>query len=236
MKIRTTPGLKMIWRGGASGLAAIIALSAGLSAASTPDTASAAVCTHKKDKRLFIYVTKKKQCKKANGRRDNQKDRLWRPGKMGLGGPEGPRGSIGPIGPVGPEGPPGPAGTESSVAGPPGPRGETGPAGPRGEAGPEGPQGEPGPEGPQGLTGGFAGLRTVTNTDNDGDVEVNCPGGEVASGGGGTQSVAPPKLILTESRPLLSGDIPTGWRIEYAGSGQVLTVFAICGPIAAPGD
>jgi Collagen triple helix repeat (20 copies) len=78
-------------------------------------------------------------------------------------------------GPAGPEGP----------AGPKGDRGPAGLAGPKGETGPQGPQGPAGPAGPSGISG----WQYLTNgrdipPKSARDVEVTCPSGQNALGGG----------------------------------------------------
>jgi hypothetical protein len=82
-----------------------------------------------------------------------------------------------------------------------------GPQGPQGLPGIAGPQGPRGPEGPPAVT-------TVDVVDSGAPatspVEMPCPGGEIATGGGGTTSSG----SLTESRPVVDADgFPVGWHV-----------------------
>lgn len=97
----------------------------------------------------------------------------------GTEGPRGATGATGPQGPAGPTGPQGPAGSGGGgTVGPPGP---TGPQGPLGPTGPTGPEGAP----------GVSNYSTHTNNSGNRDsvrfkeVQVNCPAGTRALGGGG---------------------------------------------------
>jgi hypothetical protein len=88
-------------------------------------------------------------------------------------------------------------------------KGLQGSPGPQGAPGLPGVAGPPGPRGPEGPP-------AVTTIDvlNSGalatsPVELACPGGEVATGGGGTTSGS-----LTESRPVEDADgFPVGWHV-----------------------
>lgn len=142
------------------------------------------------------------------------------------------QGAPGPQGPAGPQGPQGPAGP-------------AGPEGPQGPAGPAGPQGPEGPAGPAGPAGGVAGahqvfeLGNLDSTDVKG-VQVLCPAGEVALGGGhniGKVDPNPPVSVVL-SLPVVDGmGTPIGWRMEalevvpYANSWRPV-VSAICAPAA----
>ena len=172
----------------------------------------------------------------------------------GVPGPEGPAGPEGPMGPEGPAGPQGPAG----ATGPAGPTGATGPAGPMGPAGPQGTVGPQGPAGDDGATGatgpmgpqgpagadglqgesGVSGVQFVTAVAGDlanGTASVNawCPAGKTAIGGGANILNGGTVVILTGSRPVLSGGNSIGWfaaaveTAEYPTSWTV-TAYAIC--------
>lgn len=102
-----------------------------------------------------------------------------------------------------------------------GPQGEPGVAGPRGPAGPQGPQGAQGLAG-EGLTG-FHTVRGYSDSDatNFKSLEVDCPPGEIATGGGasiGGMSSADNLLpVIYASGP--RGYFPTGWRALATSKG-----------------
>ena len=101
------------------------------------------------------------------------------------------------------------------------PRGPVGPQGPRG---PQGFQGNQGPQGVQGPPGQDA-VATVDVVDSGAaatsPVETMCPGGEIATGGGGTTSGS-----LTESRPVLDANqFPVGWHVAATG---LVTAWVVC--------
>lgn len=121
--------------------------------------------------------------------------------------------------------------------GPAGPRGPEGPEGPRGPAGPEGPVGPEGPMGPEGPPGGVSGYELVTNTvAMDGveffTVEVHCPAGKVAVGGGG--EVDGDLFQMTVSRPTSPAvDVGDGWKVRFRhmvgdSAGVTATAWAVC--------
>jgi hypothetical protein len=99
-----------------------------------------------------------------------------------------------------------------------GPQGIPGPQGPAGLPGVAGPQGPRGPEGPPAVTtidvlnSGAAAVSPV---------EMPCPGGEIATGGGGTTSGS-----LTESRPVEDADgFPVGWHVAATAD---VTAWVVC--------
>ena len=125
---------------------------------------------------------------------------------------------------VGPQGPPGPQG-EQGEPGPVGPQGEQGEPGP---TGPQGEQGEPGPTGPAGPSGlaGYEVEEFFRSNDDVGSVpagsvrEVNvaCPAGKVALGGGGQPlSFNDGSMVLVESSPSawISGAEALGWTARF---------------------
>jgi hypothetical protein len=130
----------------------------------------------------------------------------------------------------------GPQGDE----GPAGPQGEPGPAGPEGPAGPAGPEGPEGPAGPAGGVGGAHSVFRLSPFDTlDKIVDVRCPAGEVATGGG--FNVAPdanlprPAVVVSQSLPVTELGVPVGWRVgafKVAPSTTpwTLVVDAICVP------
>ena len=132
----------------------------------------------------------------------------------GATGPQGPQGIPGP---QGPQGVPGTAG--GAGAGPPGP---VGPAGPTGPVGPSGATGAPGPAGSPGLADYSIHLANSGNSNENRikSVQVNCPAGTVALGGGPEVSPVDTELIFTvSSYPRLGGwfvkaesDAPSGTR------------------------
>lgn len=159
-------------------------------------------------------------------------------GPQGPAGPPGPTGATGPAGPAGPAGPQGPAG-------PPGIPGPQGPAGPQGATGATGPQGPAGPQGAPGISGYRMVVGTVFPQRGAAnfEVQVNCPPGTRALGGGG-RSVDPLTYVLEDSWPLFDNAtlVPTGWRVEFraaapgpappaSGRGDV---FAICAVVSTP--
>jgi hypothetical protein len=145
--------------------------------------------------------------------------------------------ATGPQGPTGPTGPQGSSGSQGSQ----GSKGDIGPQGPTGSTGPQGQQGTIGQQGPQGDTGpqgqpGIAGVTIVESaptqlTGQSRTVDVNCPSGTVATGGGGfinPQDSSVPLPQLTESAPLGSFAAPSGWEVQAwsAVPAAQWTVFA----------
>ncbi len=119
-----------------------------------------------------------------------------------------------------------------------GPRGKQGPQGPAGAQGPQGPAGLKGDKGEKGATGqtgpsGVPGLHKVTNTESigantTGTVIVECPAGELATGGGsfdGGVSTA----VIYQSAPTLTSPA-TGWEVSYKTGANAIEahVYAIC--------
>jgi hypothetical protein len=95
-------------------------------------------------------------------------------------------GTAGPQGPVGPQGFPGAPGATGpqGPAGVPGAQGPAGPVGPQGPTGPQGPKGDPGVGGGSGLAGYMVLKRQSGFTSDEKAMNVMCPPGEVALGGG----------------------------------------------------
>jgi hypothetical protein len=104
------------------------------------------------------------------------------------------------------------------LKGPQGSPGPQGPAGLPGVAGPTGPQGPQGPEGPPAVT-----TIDVLNSGAPATspVETPCPGGEIATGGGGTTSGS-----LTDSRPVVDANgFPVGWHVAATA---MVTTWVVC--------
>ena len=163
------------------------------------------------------------------------------PGSMGPIGPPGPVGPAGATGPAGPAGPPGPAGDTgltgpSGPAGPSGAAGAAGPGGPLGPPGATGPAGATGPIGPQGPSGPVAAIVRTATTTGSSAVSAMCAAGEVAIGGGVSNSS--PVRVVVSSGPAVStvafaadGQTPLGWRGQTNGNpGDTSTVYAVCAP------
>jgi Collagen triple helix repeat (20 copies) len=144
-------------------------------------------------------------------------------GPRGLRGFPGPRGATGPQGPAGATGPQGPAGAQ-------GPKGDTGATGPQG---PAGPVSESKQVAQFSVTNGQGGTFTVA-----------CPQGQVAYGGGESNTASPQNdFYLNQSYPSagstggtsgtggeqLAGD--TAWTVfvynDTGGSSQ-MQVYALC--------
>jgi hypothetical protein len=133
---------------------------------------------------------------------------------MGQRGPEGPAGETGERGPIGPAGPVGPAG-------PAGPKGATG------QAGPQGPSGVPGSSGVSGWA-----MRTSQGVSFPADdvksIQVDCPVGTKALGGGGSGYLG---MTLVQSAPTDPG---TGWIATYRNGGvpdRVAYAWVICAQV-----
>jgi hypothetical protein len=107
----------------------------------------------------------------------------------------------------------------------------------KGRTGPQGPQGEQGIQGPQGVPGSNAPVPYLQSHDEDfgsanefGSTAL-CPPGEVAVGGGGTNS-SHLLEIIGEGPVTISGQ--SGWNIQWAtrdGSSldpPVITTYATC--------
>jgi hypothetical protein len=132
--------------------------------------------------------------------------------------------------PQGPAGPTGPQGSQGS-------KGGIGPQGPTGSTGPQGPQGGTGSQGQPGIGGVTVAESAPTQlTGQSRTVDVNCPSGTVATGGGGfitPHDSSVPLPQLTESAPLGSLSAPSGWEVEAwsALPAAQWTVFAyvMCG-------
>jgi Collagen triple helix repeat (20 copies) len=151
------------------------------------------------------------------------------PGPVGADGAAGPAGADGAPGPAGADGAPGPAGADGAP-GPAGADGAQGPAGADGAQGPAGADGAVGPEGPAGPTGasGTTGATIVSQAgaSNSSTVNVSCPTGKIAVGGGGS---APSNARLISSYPTASaGSTPDGWRVTFTRSSTNNVAYVIC--------
>lgn len=141
-------------------------------------------------------------------------------------GPQGPPGAQGPQGSPGPQGPKGDPGAAGAT-------GPTGPAGPQGDAGSPGPTGPTGPAGTAGMDG-VSGYQVVTQSffsvTNIGPPVVNvfCPGGKHAVGGGYDISQHTGFPTTMRSSPNSTG---TGWYVTFENSSPFsanVSVYAIC--------
>jgi len=156
-----------------------------------------------------------------------------------LKGAKGPTGQSG-TGLTGPEGPNGARGA-TGATGPAGPKGDTGATGATGQAGPKGDTGATGATGPSGATQVAVYSATSTSAAVAGGsstVEVSCPSGMVATGGGAgwvfPNQTEQPIPVVSVSIPLIvwpSTTKPTGWRavVRNTGAGFVYAeAEAIC--------
>ena len=142
----------------------------------------------------------------------------------------------------GARGPTGQSGTGlTGPEGPNGARGATGATGATGPAGPKGDTGATGATGPSGATQVVVYSATSTSAAGAGGsstVEVSCPSGTVATGGGAgwvfPNQAAQPIPVVSVSVPLIvwpSTTKPTGWRavVRNTGAGSVYAeAEAIC--------
>jgi Collagen triple helix repeat (20 copies) len=134
-------------------------------------------------------------------------------GAAGATGPTGPGGLVGSTGATGATGGTGPAGAPGAT----GPQGAPGPAGAAGATGATGPQGASGAQGPAGIAGVQVVESAPTQTSGQSRVvDVSCPTGMLATGGGG--SIVPlddsqPLPQLTESQPVGSQSQPATWEV-----------------------
>ena len=130
----------------------------------------------------------------------------------------------GPTGPRGPMGQPGSAGMQGMI----GPQGPPGPAGPPGPTGPQGPQGPAGPAGLSGWEVVQASVTTTAATTGVVHVEVHCPTGKLATGGG--YEVAPASAALSVG---VSSNKPTGsgWIVSFESTtfgAWTFTAYGVC--------
>ena len=120
------------------------------------------------------------------------------------------------------------------IAGPAGPKGEKGDkgdAGPSGAKGATGATGPAGPRGPAGQTGpsGVSGWQYLTETksikaDGSATLQVNCPSGKRALGGG--VAVPYPNLYARVLQSAPSGAAATGWLASVLNSYPNYTISA----------
>lgn len=102
-----------------------------------------------------------------------------------------------------------------------GPAGPPGPQGPPGNDGADGETGPQGPAGPQGAPGKLTGVERIQlnspqGPENSKSLQVFCPSGKVATGGGYNISGDFDNIAVTRSDPLVAGSpsTPTGWGIR----------------------
>jgi hypothetical protein len=126
------------------------------------------------------------------------------------------------------------------IAGPAGPKGEkgdTGPAGPRGATGAAGPAGARGPAGQSGPSG-VSGWVYLTETksigsDSSANLQVSCPSGKKALGGG--VAVPYPNLYARVLQSAPSGAAATGWLAtvlnDYPNYTIRASVWVICAAV-----
>ena len=153
-------------------------------------------------------------------------------GPAGPPGATGPTGAVGASGATGPTGALGPTGATGPSGGPTGPTGAVGSTGATGGTGAVGPTGATGPTGggATGATGatGAAGVNTfhkvssASSSAPTGTLTATCSPGEVASGGGFTDTAS--GQILS-SAPTAAGD---GWTVSFVINGGTVTAIAIC--------
>lgn len=166
------------------------------------------------------------------------------PGPMGPMGPTGPIGLTGAAGATGLTGAAGPAGAKGDQgdvgpAGPQGPKGDTGATGAAGADGQDGATGAQGPAGPAGPAGGVPSVYS-SSTPTAGTagtyfplVQVRCPAGSVATGGGvQVTNPAANDDLVNQSTPLIEGGIAVGWegRTSNSSTANNPTVYVLCVP------
>ncbi len=111
------------------------------------------------------------------------------------------------------------------------------PAGPKGDTGPIGPKGDTGPKG----AAGTAGLHVISRASTIAaqllvQRTVNCPDGEIATGGGGHIGAGGiTSAAITRNEPVIVNDKPVGWQVivnNSTNSPQDFNVSVICAPAA----
>ncbi len=145
-------------------------------------------------------------------------------GEQGLQGETGAKGETGTAGPQGPQGEPGPQGPQGEL----GPKGDKGDAGPAGADGAPGAQGLPGergaagPQGPPGVPGGLSGWELAYKCCQElpagsSAVDVHCPSGKRAIGGGyeGSGRIWHSMPTATGDRWQFWVDSPTPVRMSF---------------------
>jgi hypothetical protein len=109
-----------------------------------------------------------------------------------------------------------------------GPKGDTGAKGDKGDKGDKGSKGDPGLSGYVIVQKGSA-LTTASST----AVQVDCPAGQRALGGGGATHWPGAGVSVTNSFPLPSG---TGWLVtanaKTPGAGWDYVAYAVCATVA----
>jgi Collagen triple helix repeat (20 copies) len=188
---------------------AALAVAAGVSYASIPDSKGVIHGCYAKNGALFV-IDSAKTC--AGG----QTALNWN--QAGPQGPAGPAGPAGPKGDAGAAGPAGPAG----AAGPAGPKGDPGATGAQGAQGPEGAQGPPGAKGDSGPPGppGTAGAVAAT---------VNATGFTTSASYGDLSGSPGPSVTVTIPASGKALVTVTGSEANDTGGAQDFISFAVTG-------
>jgi hypothetical protein len=118
-------------------------------------------------------------------------------------------------------------------AGPQGERGPSGSAGPKGATGPAGPEGPAGSQGPSGISGWEYEISPGVGVPSDTgrSVQVDCPSGKKALGGGGSTTAYAGKLV--NSAPNNPG---TSWIVSYYNTGDTtisMYGWVICAKVSS---
>ncbi len=109
----------------------------------------------------------------------------------------------------------------------------TGPQGATGATGAQGAKGDKGEKGEKGASG-TAGIHEVVvqkaiGASTTGVVMVECPSGEVATGGGGNDG-GNTEAVMYQNAPLpsnvTSGSTPTGWQVYWKTGTTAITAYA----------
>ena len=182
----------------AGAVGAGFALAGGVAVASIPDASGVIHACYPSTGILRVVDTgKATKCPKGETPLTwSQTGQTGPSGATGAQGPTGPAGQQGPTGQSGPQGQKGDTGPQGAVgatglAGAPGPKGDTGDPGTDGAQGQTGPTGPTGPAGPPGPTGSGAvklanptPQQVTVPAGTQQTVDVTCPAGAVAIGGG----------------------------------------------------
>lgn len=112
------------------------------------------------------------------------------------------------------------------------------------QTGPVGPQGPQGPPGPQGAVGASPAINGTVVSDTNVSIptgtaattDLDCPPGDIATGGGGGFPTPGNGLVIQDSEPLMTGGSPTGWHMivdNTSGATATFNQFTVC--LAASG-
>jgi Collagen triple helix repeat (20 copies) len=218
--LRSRPALIAI------GLAAVVALGAGIAFAAIPGTDGVIHGCYKAQNGQLRLVDSASDC------RPSELSISWnQQGPQGIQGPPGPKGEQGDPGIQGPPGPPGAKGEQ----GDPGIQGPPGPPGPKGDKGDTGDQGPPGPS-------GLSGLQVVTSPPlavglfDFGHAEATCPAGKTLIGGGGR--IGATGGFASADAGYLEQSYPSGntWFVRAHNTGPWIDVplvaYAICATVS----